>query len=221
MSDAEKPATRLYSVLPARAVQDEALTLTQLRILAALCLHTNAAGIAWPSYLTLARHVGCHRATVERYMPALRNMGYIRKLAYKPYPRHIKRKGRGLTPRWQVLYQGAETPVPSREEIYAPVPAVIAEPDDDNAAGDNEEGVRGIDTELQKRVAGAFVAGAAAAGQHRLLEPQLAAAALLVVAGRSPAEIREYTIAACQAALEARRSPPSTLMQVAKWAGLL
>jgi len=46
MSDAEKPATRLYSVLPARAVQDEALTLTQLRILAALCLHTNAAGPA-------------------------------------------------------------------------------------------------------------------------------------------------------------------------------
>ena len=209
-------------MLPAWAIQDDSLTLMELRVLGALCLHANAAGVCWPSRATLGRHVSRHVSNVARYLRRLQDKGYIRKLSYKSYPTLIKvRNARGLTTRWQILYQAAATPVPTYEEIYAAVPKVAEEPA--SAAGTathNEQGVRGIDKQLCKRIAGAFVSGVqSASGQLRMLDAQLEAAEQLGDA-YTPEQVREYTVSCCLEWLAAGRSPPATLRQVAQWAGL-
>lgn len=218
-----KPATRKYSVLPAWSIQDDSLTVMELRVLGALCLHANGAGVCWPSLTTLGRHVSRTTRTISRYLPRLQAKGYIRKLSYKSYPKLIKaRNPRGLTTRWQILYQAAATPVPTYEDIYAAVPKVAEEPEATTSAVlHKEQGVRGIDAQLCKRLAGAFVAGVgSASGQLRMLDAQLEVAADLAAAGRTAEEIREYTVSCSLEWLAAGRSPPATLRQVVKWAGL-
>ena len=226
MEAKEKPRTRRYSVLPARAFQDDALFVTTLRVLGALCLHANGAGVAWPSRMTLGRHVSRSTKTIDRQLRVLRERGYIRKLEYKRYPPFIRpRNARGLTTRWLILYDGAATETPSREQIYSPTPKVVAEVDaaaTSGAVADKSRGARGVDSQLVKRAIGSFAAGVSAAtGQTRLLDPQLGAASKLVEAGYTPEQIREYTIAACLDAIQRQKSAPATLQQVATWAGLL
>ena len=226
MEAPEKPRTRRFSVLPARAIQDDSLFITTLRVLGALCLHANGAGVAWPSRMTLGRHVSRSAKTIDRQLRVLRDRGYIRKLEYKRYPPFIKpRNARGLTTRWQILYDGAATEVPSREAIYSPTPKVVAEVDaaaTNGAVHYKSRGVRGVDSQLVKRVTGSFAAAVSATtGQTRLLDPQAGAAVKLIEAGYTPEQIREYTIAACQEAIERQKSAPATLQQVAVWAGLL
>ena len=209
-------------MLPAWAIQDDSLTLMELRVLGALCLHANGAGVCWPSQTTLGRHVSRTTRTINRYLPRLQAKGYIRKLSYKSYPKLIKaRNPRGLTTRWQILYQAAATPVPTYEDIYAAVPKVAEEPEKTpGAVAHNDQGVRGIDKQLCKRIAGAFVSGVgSASGQLRMLDAQLEAAEELGDA-YTPEEVREYTVSCSLEWLAAGRSPPATLRQVVKWAGL-
>ena len=61
-----KPNIRKYAIVPARAVQDDDLHPTTFRTLAAICLHTNGHGIAWPSRVTLGLHINRVPDTITR-----------------------------------------------------------------------------------------------------------------------------------------------------------
>ena len=224
----EKPKTRKYSVIPARAVQDEKLHPTSLHVLAALGLHTNAAGVCWPSTLTLALHIGKARVTVSRHISRLLKAGYIRKLDPKKYPSHIKQTGRRKTNRYQVLWVGNDA-LPTKEEFYAPRPKV-AETDwytekgeikVDHADTDNQKGVWGKETTDHHILAHAFVkAVERASGVHRLPNPSFNAAKTLYNQGVSVDDVAAATVSMCVDGIKKGRTPPATLDQVANWSGL-
>ena len=230
----EKPAIRTYSVLPARAVQDGTLKHTTLRVLAAICIHTNAHGIAWPSLLTLARHIHMRPETVSRHVQRLVKMGYVRKLERKAYPMHIKRKSRGITNRYQVLFKGHD-PLPTREQFDAPRPRVVEEPVGDSTQqgmtdqpgkdkrsgglGDAES-ERGISTQASILASAFTKAVESVTGQPRAASHSLAMAQTLATNGVTAAQITDSTRALCRECLQKGRSSPKVIGQVAQWAGL-
>ena len=218
-----KPDTRKYSILPARAIQDDTLGLTTLRVLGALCLHTNAHGVCWPSRETISRHIGGrYPDTISRHFKKLVDKGYLRRLQGKKYS--VPRKSRkGYTSRFQVLFDGVKTPLPTYEQFKAIKPRLVAEIDGEAVETIDTKkgrGVRGVETQSLKR---AFCAGVErATGVHRSTDTSSAEAdaAILVIAGVTPTEILEATI---EMSLEARkkgRPPPLSIKQVATWAGL-
>tara|TARA_R110000851_G_scaffold3636_5_gene14875 strand:- start:742 stop:1458 length:717 start_codon:yes stop_codon:yes gene_type:complete len=223
-----KPKIRRYSVLPARAVQDESLHPTSLHVLAALGLHTNAMGVCWPSTLTIALHIGKSRVTVSRHVQRLIKAGYIRKLDPKAYPSHVVQKGRRKTNRYQVLWDGKD-PIPTKEEFFAPRAKVaeydwyidhgevkIDSPDTDKRRGSGGSG----STEYQTLAQAFKNAVERTTGSTRLVEPSYQAAKLLIDQGVSVDQVRESTAAMCVDGLKKGRMPPLTLDQVAKWSGL-
>lgn len=211
---------RRYSVLPMRAVQDQELSRTSLRVLGVLCMHSNGKGIAWPSRLTIARHIGMSPWTVSNHFKRLVEKGYIRQLDYKKYPRDVKPRGRGLTIRWQILYDGPKTPVPTREDLYSPLPKLKLEeePLEQVISEYNGQGVRGIEA---KSLAGSFCAGVAAAGGgHRILEQQLDGAKALLAAGVTADQVRAVAEKMSRERLAAGRQPPLNIKQLSSRLGV-
>lgn len=224
----EKPKIRKFSVIPARAVQDESLHPTSFHLLAALGLHTNGAGVCWPSTLTLALHIGKSRVTVSRHVQRLLKAGYIRKLDPKAYPEKIVQRGRRKTNRYQVLWEGNET-LPTREEFWAPRPKVAAEDyyvEDgevkvDSADTHNGQGVWGKESTEYRTLAQAFRnAVEEVTGINRLAEHSYQAAKVLHNQGVTADQVRNYTKSMCREQLKSGRSSPLNLDQVGKWAAL-
>lgn len=218
----EKPATRTYSVLPARAIQDDSLSHNTLRVLGAICIHTNAYGICWPSLLTLARHVNVRAETVSRHVQKLIKAGYIRKLQRKAYPIHVKRKSPGITNRYQVLFNGND-PLPTKEQFEAPRPKIVEEPSQlaDNDDNNKRSGGLGDGKTDFRSLAHAFRAGVErASGAVRMADKSLQTAQMLGSQGVTADEVRDAAIAMTRENLRRGASPPMTLEQVAKWAKL-
>lgn len=69
---------RMFSVIPARAVYDPEVQHGTLRMLAAICHHTNKSGITWVSQDKLAAMLGLKRSAVSTQFAKLRRTGYIR-----------------------------------------------------------------------------------------------------------------------------------------------
>ena len=225
---AEKPKTRTYSVMPARAIQDDSLHRTTIRVLGAICIHTNAHGIAWPSLLTLARHVHMRPETVSRHVRRLINKGYVRKLERKAYPMHIKRKSRGITNRYQVLFKGHD-PLPTREQFESPIPKVVQDPVESDSKpdvtdqtgkhkrpggpGDGDRSVEVMANTFKRTVE-------QTTGQPRIADQSMATARDLVAKGVTGDQVAEATRAMCKDAVKHGRPIPKALNQVARWAGL-
>jgi hypothetical protein len=222
-SHSDKPKIRKYSVLPARSVQDDELHPTSFRLLAAICLHTNGWGICWPSGETLARHISRSRKTVSVHVGRLIKAGYIRKLQPKAYPFGFKRKNGWFTNRYQVLFEGPATPMPTREQFLAARP-LIAENDQDLEAIDadyNQKGIVRGDEALIQSIAQAFRQGVErASGVVRDVGQSLLCAGRLAEKGVQPDQVLAAAVQATIAWRKERRDPPMTLDQVAKWAGL-
>lgn len=122
-----------------------------------------------------------------------------------------------------MLFDGDKTPLPTYEQFKSVKPKLVAEMDGEAVVQDSiqkERGVRGVETQSLKR---AFCAGVErATGVHRSTQTQSAddEAAVLVVAGVTPAELLE---AAQEMSLDAKsrgKPPPLSIKQVATWAGL-
>jgi len=222
--DDEPPEiNRKYSILPKRAVQDRKITLTELKVLGAICIHTNSHGIAWPSLTTLAKHCGLALDTVSRATTRLVRCGYIRKLQPRKYKAMPKIRGRRSTTRYQVLFEGKETPLPKYEDFYAPAPSFVAHHDGEPERTLKEaKGVQGVDKLMSLSLAAAFCKSVAVAtGELRLADSQRDAADRLAAAGVTTDQVAKAT---AEAATEAQRrgSPaPQTLEQVAKLKGLI
>lgn len=220
----EKPNTRVYSIIPARAVQDDSLHPTSLKVLAALCIHTNGHGICFPSLLTLGRHLSVARETVSRHITRLVKAGYVRRLEAKDYPKGVKKKGVRMTNRYQVLFNGNDL-LPTKEQFMSPVAAIV----DDRAVMDvalpdvaqKRTGGLGDENKSYQLLAHAFKqAIESTSGITRLSEPSYQAAKVLHNQGVTVSDVRDAAIAATKDALKNGRTPPLTLDQVAKWSGL-
>ena len=78
-----------FSRLPAAAVRDRRLDDRDVRVLAAIGIHADPAGYAYPSIATVAGHVGVSRRTIERRLVKLEACGYVTKA------RRTRTDGRG------------------------------------------------------------------------------------------------------------------------------
>lgn len=204
----EKPNIRRYAIVPARAVQDDTLNYASIRLLLALCIHANKAGVCWPTRQTLGRHISRSQSAVYRSLQRLIEAGYVRRLEFRNTG--FKRKSRWMTRRYQVLYDGPESPLPTDEELWAPRPRLRDEPGV-HKMGESEGGISS-DT---RACAGAFCAGIErASGVRRLIEPQFSEAARLVAAGIEPRRVLDAAFEAARAALAAGKSPPLALHQL-------
>ena len=217
-----KPNIRYYCILPARAMQDETLTRNQLRVLSCIGMYSNSHGVCWPSQVTIGRHLGVDHTWVSSAVSALVKKGYLRKLKHKDYPKGIQRRSRGRTNRYQVLYKGND-PLPTLEQFWAPAARFSRDEDSDldDALADKQSGVKGDTNKSYQVLAHTFrQAVERTCGVHRLPEPSYKTAKVLSDQGVTIDQVRDSTAAMCREALQNGRTPPSTLDQVAKWAGL-
>ena len=219
-----KPETRRYSVLPARAVQDDDLHYTTLRLLGAICLHTNKYGICFPSRITLGRHISRHPKTVSVHITRLIKAGYIRKLKKRGYqiPQN-QRKAKYATNRYQVLYDGEQTKMPSKEQFYAPRPK-IAEEYPEESVIENSKGLKGGKTDRLTilSLSQAYCAGISRSfNQLRLPENSTAEAKILAENGITAEQVLEHTLVMCEELKKRNKPAPLNLLEVAKYTGLI
>ena len=104
---------RRFSVYPSRAVLDHRLSINDIRTLLALGLHTNGAGVAFPTHQTISHYTGIGVAAIQASIKRLQGYGLIRRLEPKWF------KGQSspwLTDRYQVLYSATD-PIPTDEQL--------------------------------------------------------------------------------------------------------
>tara|TARA_R100001163_G_scaffold22442_1_gene18996 strand:+ start:4954 stop:5403 length:450 start_codon:yes stop_codon:yes gene_type:complete len=139
--------------------------------------------------------------------------GYLRRLQGKKYPVPRRQPGRFYTARFQILYNGASTKLPTYEQFISQKPRVVQELDehipDLTYKG---RGVRGVEA---KSVAQAFCSGvSSASGQHRILENQLEMAKTLVNQGVTAEMMHNYAIELTKLRLAQGQQPPISINQV-------
>jgi len=220
-----KPETRLYSVLPARAIQDDFMHHTTLRVLGAICLHTNKYGICFPSRITLGRHVSRTPKTISFHVTRLIKLGYIRKLQQRDYRLKGKpRKSKYSTNRYQVLYEGKKTKLPTMEQFYAPRPQIAEEyPEDKQPVTHNSRGLRGTENRkmLIYSIAQAFCTGIEKASSvHKIPDNYLIDAEHLLDKGIKPHQLLQATEELTAAMLKTEGKVPITINEVVKKTGL-
>ena len=111
--DGEPLDLRNWSVMPARFVSDKRLSPNDIKILAALGLYTNQAGVCWPTQKTIERFTGIGKQGIMDGLKRLERNGYIRVLKGEYWP---GQKSKWLTNRYQVLWRGNE-PLPKYEDL--------------------------------------------------------------------------------------------------------
>lgn len=112
-NDGEPLDLRNWSVMPARFVSDKRLSPNDIKILAALGLYTNQAGVCWPTQKTIERFTGIGKQGIMDGLKRLERHGYIRVLKGEYWP---GQKSKWLTNRYQVLWRGNE-PLPKYEDL--------------------------------------------------------------------------------------------------------
>lgn len=230
-----KSLFRKWSVMPSRAVNDRELKERELRVLGALCIHTNAAGVCWPSMDTLCAVTGyAERVTIHNAMKVLKRKRYVRQLRPKDYQ---ETASGWKSNRYQVLWDGDEA-LPTYEEIHSATPLQLVRDQDD--APTNETGGLGDLQSLSHTTAGrgrgqpklteieltsanlcnSYIrAVQQATGQVRLFDNEIAHARRLANAGFTAADVTAATLNTCDAAIERRAGVPS-LYDVAQGLGL-
>ena len=211
---------RKYSIMPSRAVMDRTLDEMALRVLGCICIHTNSHGIAWPTRETIGRYIGHHPNSIGPAATRLIERGYLRKLS----PRKFKVERRGSkwpVNRYQVLFEGKATPLPTLEQFHAPKPQAIEQQDGVPEGRVSEQtGSLRERSRISVSLASAFCrAVERSSGENRSAERQIDEAERLARLDIGPETIAEATERAVLEALRARRSTPQTLRQVAEVEG--
>ncbi len=132
-----------YSIIPVRAL-DMKLSHRDLQVLAALGAYTNKYGVCWPTQETIGNRVGgMKHDVVSVAIKALCRRKLVRKLKSN-YRRGVKKFNR-----YQVLYDGADQPLPTKEEIDTPI-GETRRPED--MADNNDRESEGVDARTREHI---------------------------------------------------------------------
>ena len=208
-----KSLSRKWSVMPSRAVNDRELKERELRVLGALCIHTNAAGVCWPSMETLCAVTGyAERVTIHAAMKVLKRKRYVRQLQPKDYQ---ETSSGWKSNRYQVLWDGDEA-LPTYEEIHNAKPLQLVADQDDahnketGGLGDSQSVSHTPDDPVAEAITHTYISAVQqATGQVRMYDNEIAHARRLAAAGFTAADVRAATLNTCDAALERRAGVPS------------
>lgn len=199
--------------MPSRAVNDRELKERELRVLGALCIHTNAAGVCWPSMETLCAVTGyAERVTIHAAMKVLKRKRYVRQLQPKDYQ---ETSSGWKSNRYQVLWDGDEA-LPTYEEIHNAKPLQLVADQDDahnketGGLGDSQSVSHTPDDPVAEAITHTYISAVQqATGQVRMYDNEIAHARRLAAAGFTAADVRAATLNTCDAALERRAGVPS------------
>lgn len=205
--------SRRWSVMPARAVGDRELKERELRVLGALCIFANRAGVCWPAMETLCDITGYkERVTIHAAMKVLKRRKYVRQLSPKDYQ---DTASGWKSNRYQVLWD-KDDPLPTYEEIHSATPLQVRSDEDEahsnviGGVGDGQVNTHTTDQPEASAIAHAYIrAVQQATGQVRLYDNEIAHARRLAVAGYTAADVSAATLNVCDAALERRAGVPS------------
>jgi hypothetical protein len=218
-----KSLSRKWSVMPSRAINDRELKERELRVLGALCVHTNAAGVCWPSMETLCAVTGlASRQSIHNAMKVLKRKRYVRQLQPKDY----QETATGWkSNRYQVLWDGDEA-LPTYEEVDSAKPLQLREDQGDKdvkeigGLGDRQVNSHTHDDSTASLLANAYIrAVMRATGQVRLYDNEISHARRLANAGFNADDVEAATLNTCDRAIERRAGVPS-LYDVAVGMGL-
>lgn len=209
----KSPFSRKWSVLPARAVGDRELKERELRVLGALCVFANRAGVCWPAMETLCDMTGyAERVTIHNAMKILKRRKYVRQLSPKDYQ---ETASGWKSNRYQVLWDGDE-PLPTYEDIHIATPLQVRDDDDEVNAkdiggmGDGQVNTHNHDQPEAAAICHSYIrAVMQATGQVRLYDNEIAHARRLAVAGYTAADVSAATLNVCDKAIERRAGVPS------------
>jgi len=208
-----KSLSRKWSVMPSRAINDRELKERELRVLGALCIHTNAAGVCWPSMETLCAVTGlASRQSIHNAMKVLKRKRYVRQLQPKDY----QETATGWkSNRYQVLWDGDEA-LPTYEEVDNAKPLQLrSDQGDEDVKEIGGLGDRQVNTHTHADPAAEAITHAylravqQATGQSRMFDNEIAHARKLAQAGFTVADVTAATLNVCDAALERRAGVPS------------
>ena len=205
--------SRRWSVMPARAVGDRELKERELRVLGALCIFANRAGVCWPAMETLCDITGfATRQSIHDALKVLKRRKYVRRLQPKDYQ---ETSSGWSSNRYQVLWDGDE-PLPTYEDIDNAKPLQVRADDDAQdtnvigGVGDEQVTTHTTDQPEASAIAHAYIrAVQQATGQVRLYDNEIAHARRLAVAGYTAADVSAATLNVCDTALERRAGVPS------------
>ena len=205
--------SRRWSVMPARAVGDRELKERELRVLGALCIFANRAGVCWPAMETLCDITGfATRQSIHDALKVLKRRKYVRRLQPKDYQ---ETSSGWSSNRYQVLWDGDE-PLPTYEDIDNAKPLQVRADDDAQdtnvigGVGDEQVNTHTTDQPEASAIAHAYIrAVQQATGQVRLYDNEIAHARRLAVAGYTAADVSAATLNVCDAAIERRAGVPS------------
>ncbi len=208
-----KSLSRKWSVMPSRAINDRELKERELRVLGALCVHTNAAGVCWPSMETLCAVTGlASRQSIHNAMKVLKRKRYVRQLQPKDY----QETATGWkSNRYQVLWDGDEA-LPTYEEVDNAKPLQLRSDQGDEDAkeigglGDRDIYSHTPDDPVAEAITHTYISAVQqATGQVRMYDNEIAHARRLSAAGFTAADVKAATLNTCDAALERRAGVPS------------
>jgi len=204
---------RRWSIMPARTVGDRDLKERELRVLAALCVYTNAVGVCWPSMEAICEMTGYStRQSVHDAIKVLTQKKYIRRLRPKDYQ---ETSTGWKSNRYQVLWDGDE-PLPTYEEVDNAKPLQLrSDQGDEDVKEIGGLGDRQVNTHTHADPAAEAITHAylravqQATGQSRMFDNEIAHARKLAQAGFTVADVTAATLNVCDAALERRAGVPS------------
>ena len=104
---------RRYSVIPKHALECD-LSLVDWRVLTTLCFYTNYSGVCWPTHETIEKCAGIGRNGIMASIKRLESFGLVRLLKPEWYDGQVSK---WLTNRYQILYEGKQTPLATGEQI--------------------------------------------------------------------------------------------------------
>jgi len=208
-----KSLSRKWSVMPARATGDKELKERELRVLMALCIHTNAAGVCWPSMDAMCAVTGfATRQSIHDAIKVLKRKRYVRQLQPKDYQ---ETASGWKSNRYQVLWDGDEA-LPTYEQVDSAKPLQLRRDDEmedtkeTGGLGDLQSVSHTPDDPVAEAITHTYISAVQqATGQVRMYDNEIAHARRLSAAGFTAADVRAATLNTCDAALERRAGVPS------------
>lgn len=206
---------RRFSAVPIRACQEKRLSINDHRVLLVLCAYTNKSGVCFPTYETMENIIGLGKSAIQASIKRLESYGILRHLKPVWYP---NQKSPWKTNRYQILYLGSDTPIPTEEELRDARAYNIGQDDEEREESYQEIGEKHkndpshIERDQQgMRLFHAFNRSINQFGSNAIYSTNQSIASRLAQSGITPEQVSIDTIAFIKANLQRTGTIPTSM----------
>ena len=206
---------RRFSAVPIRTCQEKRLSINDHRVLLVLCAYTNKSGVCFPTYETMENIIGLGKSAIQASIKRLESYGLLRHLKPVWYP---NQKSPWKTNRYQILYLGSETPIPTEEELRDARAYNIGQDDEEREEGYREIGEKPkndqsyIEWDQQgMRLFQSFNRAINQFGSNAIYSTNQSIASRLAQSGMTPEQVSTDTLAYIKANLARTGTVPTSM----------